>query len=220
MPFGAPVTLTPKKRGSGCAGCGCGLLLLIALLVALGFYEFRHSAAALTDTTATPIPPVAIDPGVYAASRQKITDFQQAIENNQPATLQLDSDEINTAIARDPSMAALRGKVFVKLQGDEATIHSTVPLDTLENVVLAERFADFTARLSIAFNPGDTSLKVDLRELSIKGQTIPADAYSTMNALINGVIASQLQANGQAHDFLARTQKIAIENGELIIETQ
>jgi hypothetical protein len=220
MAFGAPVTPAPKKRGCGCAGCGCGLLFLIALLVGLGFYEFYHSAAALTDTSVTPVPQVDSGPEVYAASRQKITAFQQAMEKNQPATLRLNSDEINTAIARDPSMAAIRGKVFVKLQGDEATIHSDVPLAAFENVVLADRSADFTASVSIAFNPQDKSLTVNLHDFSMKGRAVPANVNATMNMVVNGMIARQVQANGPVRDFLARTQKLTIENGELTIETK
>jgi hypothetical protein len=220
MPFGERPKPLPKKRSRGCAGCGCGLLLLIAALVALAFYEAYHSAIAITDTKATPVPQVDSGPDVYATSREKITDFQQALEKNQPATLRLNSDEINTAIARDPSMASVRGKVFVKLKGDEATIHSDVPLDAFENVVLADRSADFTASLSVAFDPQDKSLTVDLHDLSMKGQAVPANADAMMNMVVNKMIANQVQTNGPMRDFLSHTQKIAIENGELVIETK
>ena len=220
MPFGDSIKPASKKRGLGCAGCGCGLLLFIAALIALGFYEVYHSAVALTDPKATPVPQVDSGPDVYATSRQKITAFQQAMEKNQPATLRLDSDEINTAIARDPSMAAIRGKVFVKLKDDEATIQTSVPLGTLENVAMTDRYVHCDATFSVAFNPQDKSISVDLRDLSVKGASIPGSAYANFNQTINSVVAAQIQQNGPARDFLARTQKIAIENGELIIETK
>jgi hypothetical protein len=43
---------------------------------------------------------------------------------------------------------------------------------------------------------------------------------SSFNQTFNTSFNSKLQANPAARDFLNRAQKIAIENGELVIETK
>jgi hypothetical protein len=220
MAFGASSKPVLKKRGRGCMGCGCGLLLLLLLLIALSIFGIYHSALGLTDTAATPVPQADRGPAVYATAQHKIDDFQQAIMHANPATLRLNSDEINTYIAREPSMASARGHLFVKLQGNEATLQSSLPVSAFEKVVMADRYTDGTATLSLAFDPQTKSITVDLHDLSVKGQSVPPSANAMLNQTLNNVLATQIQANAPLRDFLSRTQKIAIENGELVIETK
>ena len=220
MPFGAPSKPAPQKRGLGCAGCGCGLLILIILLLIAIGYGFYHQALNLTNTAATPVPQVDAGPTVYTTAQHKIGDFQQAITHVKPATLHLTSDEINTYIARDPSMAAVRGRLFVRLNGDEATLQSSIPLGAFESVVMSDRYVDCNATLSLAFDPQDKNILVTVHSISLKGQTVPSSANASLSQTINSTLAHQLQANGPMRDFLARTQKITIENSELVIETR
>ena len=174
----------------------------------------------MTDAAAASIPQADGGTAVYGMAQHKVGDFQQAIEHAQPATLHLTSDEINTYIARDPSMALLRGHLFVKLRGSEATIESSLPLASFEKLLLADRYVSCDATLSLAFDPRDKNLTVDLHALSFKGQPVPAGANATLNQTINSTIATQIQANAPLRDFLSHTQKIGIENSELVIETR
>jgi hypothetical protein len=218
MALPPPPNPVSRKRGLGCAGCGCGLILLIAALIAAALLGIYHAADILTDTSAASIPQVDGGTAVYEKAQHKITDFQQALEHNRPATLHLDSDEINTFIAHDPSMAAVRGHLFVKLQDSAAIIQASVPLSAFENAVMANRYVSCDATLSLAFDPQDKNITVDLHKLSLKGQEVPASYNALMSQTVNNTLAQKMQDNGPVHDFLARTQKITIEKSELVIE--
>jgi hypothetical protein len=223
MPFGEPsssTTTSKKKRGLGCAGCGCGLLLIIGLLfVALGYSSY-HTALKVTNATPAPIAQVDGGSDVYTTAQHKIAAFQHNIEHGQPATLRLNSDEINTYIARDPSASAVRGHLAVKLEGDEATLHSSLPLGAVENVVMADRYADLDATFSLTFDPQTRGITVNAHDIRIKGQPEPDSINPILNQTINAVLAQRIQASASMRDFLAHTQKMTIENGELVIETK
>jgi hypothetical protein len=220
MPFGAPSPSSSKKRGLGCAGCGCGLLLLIALLVVALVYSSWHTVLKATNVAPTPIQQVDGGPAVYAAVEHKIGIFRNNREHGRAATLRLDSNEINTYIARDPAVASLRGHLVVKLQGDEATVRSSIPLGVVESVVLPDRYADLDATFSLAFDPPSQAITVNAHDISLKGQPQPASLEPLLNQAINTIIAQRLQASAPTRDFLAHTQKLAIEKGELVIETK
>jgi hypothetical protein len=221
MALPPPPNPVPKKRGGiACAGCGCALLIAIVLLIiALGYFAY-HTALGLTDATPAPIPQVDSGPAVYATAQQKISDFERAVEHDQPGTLHLTSDEINTYIARDPSMAMVRGRVFVKLQGSDATVQASLPLGAFEKAVMADRYVNCGASLSLAFDPDTKSITVNMHSLNLKGTDLPSTSNASLNQAFNNAIAQQIQASAPAKDFLARTQKISIENSELIIETK
>jgi hypothetical protein len=221
MALPPPPNPVPKKRGGkACLGCGCALLIVVALIIIALVYGSYHTALNLTDATPAPIPQVDSGPAVYATAQQKISDFQQAIEHDQPATLPLKSDEINTYIARDPSMAMIRGRVFVKLDGSDATVQASLPLGAFEKAVMTDRYVNCGASLSLAFDPQTKGITVDLQSLNLKGTELPSTSNASFNQAINNAIAQQIQGSAPAKDFLARTQKIAIENGELVIETK
>ena len=223
MVFGPPPTATPPKRRSSvfsCAGCGCALLIVILLLLGTLAFSAYRMALRMTSATAIPVPEANGGPEVYAAAQKKIADFRQAIEYAQPATLQLNSDEINTYIARDPSMASVRGHLFVHLENGDATLQSDLQLGNFEKYFLTERYIDGTANLSFVFHPEDSTFVVDLHSLTFKGQPVPASAVANVSQAFNNAIEQQIQAHGPIRDFLARTQKITIDNDELVIVTR
>ena len=224
MPNPAPIVVVPKKRGWGCFGCGCAILVVIALLaIALfifGGTRIYHAALGFTGTQPVTIATVDRGPAVYDGARKKLDDFEQAFYQQQPATLHLNSDEINTLIARDPAYAQVRGHLLITLQDQTATIQGSVPLSAMENALFTDRYLNADASLGLSFDPDSHSLLFDLQQLTLNDQPLPAGSNATLSQLINQMVNQKLQDNQLARDFLARTQKAGIENGELVIETK
>jgi hypothetical protein len=221
MAIAPPTVQMQKKRGWGCWGCGCGILaavvlLIIAFLGAGGYYAY-HAVRNLTDATAVAVPQFDGGDAVDQAANQKVSVFEQAIEHAQSATLHLSADEINTLIAHNPAYAK---RLFVKLTDSDATVQTSVALGSFENVVFTDRYLNGTGSFSVSFDPESKSVNFDLHSLEVKGNEIPASAMSSFNQTFNTSFNSKLQANPAARDFLNRAQKIAIENGELVIETK
>lgn len=219
-----PVVVVEKKRGWGCWGCGCGVLLAIAVLViALGVFmgrSFYSMAKTVTSEQGTTIQTTDGGDAVYTSAQQKVTAFQQAVEQHQPGSLHLTSDEINTLIARDPNYAKLHGRMHISLAADAAEIESSLQLGLVEKAFMPERYFNSDATLGVGFIPATHALVVDLRRLQLNGQTMPANANASLNQSLSTFLNQQLQLNPQAKTFLDRAQKVAIENGQLVIETR
>jgi hypothetical protein len=223
MPAATPIVIQ-KKRGKGCWGCGCAVLIALAvLIVVLLIFSYRSvHAFAHAYTTAAPAPIPTTDAGdaVYQDAQGKLATFTQAFQREQPATLRLNSDEINTFISRNPDYAAMHGKIHVTLQDDTAQIDSSLLLGAVEKVLMPDRYLNTVATLGIGFDPEKQALALDIHQLQLNGQSMPPSANEALNQEINTLVNQQLQANQLAKDFLARVQKIDIENGELVIETR
>jgi hypothetical protein len=210
-----------KKRGWGCWGCGCGILaavvlLIIAFLGASGYYVY-HAARNLTDPTAVAVPQYDGGDAAYQAASQKVSAFQQAIERAQPATLRLNSDEIDTLIAHNPAYAK---RLFVKLTGSDATVQMSLALASFEKVILTDRYLNGTGSFGVSFDPESKDVNFDLHSIEVKGTEIPANVMTSFSQSFNTNFNARLQANPAARDFLNHTQKITIENGELVIEAK
>ena len=217
-----PPIVIEKKRGKGCWGCGCAVLIVLAVLIVvlaiLGYRAVNTFARGFTSTTPAAIPVTDAGDAVEQSAQQKIEDFTQAFEQVQPATLRLTGDEINTLIAREPDYAALRGKVHVTLQDDTAQIDSTLLLGTFEKFFMPDRYLNSVATVGVGFNPATHAIAFDLRQLQMNGQPSPSSANPVLDQDLNVFVNQQLQSNQLAKDFLARVQKIDIEDGQLVIE--
>ena len=105
-----PVVVRPRK-GLGCWLGGCvglliALLVIVGLVAAIGYFSY-DKVLHLTSATPTTVPNPDGGDEVYQAAVQKLNAFSQALQQNQPATLQLNASEINTLIARDPQISAV-----------------------------------------------------------------------------------------------------------------
>ena len=219
-----PSIVIRKKRGKGCWGwgCGCTALLVVAVLIVL-FLVFAYRGVTKVSqayTSSAPVDIPAKDAGdaVYHDAQGKLASFLQAFGQQQPATLTLNEDDINTLIARDPNYAAMRGKLHVTLQGDTLQVDSSVLLGTVEKVVMTDRYLNSVVTLGVGFDPDKHALLFDIRQLQFNGQLAPPSANGILDQDINTIVNQRLQANQLAKDFLARVQRIDIENGKLVIE--
>jgi hypothetical protein len=222
MPVGAPPIQIQKKKGMGCFGCGCAIaivlvLLLIGLVAASCYYGY-HALRNFTDTAGVPIVQADGGDATYSAAQKKVDDFENAFERRQPATLHLNASEINTLLARDPAFSKLQGHLAVTLQGQEATVQSSLPLGTFENVIFPERYLNGNATFALSVDSDLHSLLFDIHQMQIHGQDIPPTSNASLNQLLNQIVNQKLQANQLARDFMASVHKADIENGELVIE--
>lgn len=219
-----PVVVVEKKRGWGCWGCGCAVLAAIAIAAIAIFVFFGRSiysmARNMTSEQGITIQTTDQGDAVFTSAQQKVAAFQQAIDQHQPASLHLTGDEINTLIARDPAYAKLKGHLHVDLKGDTAALQASFQLGQFETFMLADRYFNGTVTTGIGFDPATHQVSLDLRQLQVGDKPIPESSISGLNQALTQNANTQLQANPNARDFINHASKIAIENGELVIETK
>ena len=213
-----------ERRGWGCWGCGCaalaGVVVLIIALIVLFCFVLYRAAYNSTSTAGVPVQQFDGSDQIYATAHQKIEDFTQQFERGQPSTLRLNANEINTLIARDPSWSAMRGHLFVTMTGSEATVQASFPISQFETAMFADRYVNAEATLGLGFDPDGHNLQLDIHQLSLKGKDTQLQSSSAAAPAINNYVNTQLKQNQLARDLLARTAKISIENGELVIQIQ
>jgi hypothetical protein len=220
----SPPPAVPAKRGLGCFGWGCAVLVVLLLLIGglvLGISYFGYSK--ITHLTSTePATVQSFDGGdaVYQGALQKTNAFDQSVQQNQPATLELTADEINTLIARDPDFAKYQIHAFITMTGDHGDMQVSLPTNLIPYGLLKDRYLNVEADFTPSFDPSTKALNFTLHSFKFGGGVVPPDQLMTVQDNINPLLNTQLQNSSDAKQILDRAQAIQIRDGKLFIQVQ
>jgi hypothetical protein len=134
----------------------------------------------------------------------------------------LSADELNTIFARDPQFIARKIKLFVTMTGNEATVQGSVPTDSVPQMkaLLSDRYFNFNFSANVDFNPDNHTLNLVLHSLQLADQPTPANGLTVMQTEFNTLLNLELQKNPAAKNLLDHAQTIAIQDGQLVIQTK
>jgi hypothetical protein len=217
-----PIT-AQKKRGLGCWGCGCIILAILAVL-SLGLvggvgYLFYRGALELTSPTAAIIPTFDGGDDVYNGAEQKITAFNQNVQQSQPASLHLSADEINTLLARNPGLAGLNAHFFVTLTGDQADVQFSCPGKLTPFFFLKDRYLNGDAAIGLNVDPDSRALHVAFHSFTLGPQSFPDSQLGLVEAELNPMITAKLRDDPMLKLIMDHARNIEIKNGEFVVET-
>jgi hypothetical protein len=221
---GAPVVIVEKKSGMGCFGCGC-LILLVLLVLFLGLaggisYWAYNKASAFTSPAASTVKTFDGGDDLYHAATQKLSDFDQASQHHQPATLQLSADEINTLIARDHDFADNNIHVFVTMTDDKADVQISFPANALQLNLFKGRYINGESSFGINFDAASKTLDFIPSTLRLGDQEVPKDLLPTLQSELVPVINQLLQGDPEGKVILDQAKSIEIKNSLLTIEIE
>ena len=224
MTTSPPAPPVPKKRGGGCFAWGCTavlvvLLLIVGLLTAISYLGY-HKISNLTSSQ--PITVETFDGGdaVYQAAIQKTNTFDQAVQQGQPATLELSADEINTLIARDPDFAKNQIHASVTMTADHGDLQLSLPTNLIPYGLIKDRYLNVEADFTPVFDPANKTLNFNLHTFKFAGGTVPPEQLPTVQNNLNPLLNTQLQNSPDAKRLLDHAQSIEIRDGKLIIKLQ
>jgi len=219
-----PVVVKEKKRGMGCCGCGCLILFLLALLfgAVIGGVSYVAYKKVNELTSSTPTVVQSFDGGddVYHTATQKLTDFDQALQHHQAATLHLSADELNTLIARSPNFKANNIQAFVTISDDVMEVKTSIPLNIFQLSLFKDRYFNGIIASGLDFDSENKEIHLLLKRLRIGTQAVPENYLPTAQAEITPVLNQELRQNPEAKSILDQAKSIEIKNGELVIELQ
>jgi len=218
---GAPVE---KKRGLACFGCGCLILIILALLLlgligGAGYWTY-HKAAKLTSPTPSTIQTFDGGDALYQGATQKLTSFDQALQQHQPATLQLSADEINTLIARDHDFADNNIHAFVTMTDDKANLQISFPASALQVGLFTGRYVNGAVSLGLNFDPASKTIRFIPASLRLADEEVPKDFLPALQNQLNPAINQLLQKDSECQKILTQAKSIEIKDGLLSIEIQ
>jgi hypothetical protein len=168
----------PKpKRQHGCLFYGAlvGIICLTAVLLALllGLYEIRKMINQFTDSQAMALPTVQMSQPEMEEVQRRFDSFVSAVRDGKPTTsLTLTGDDINALIAVNPDAKALRGKVYVSVEGDRVKGQVSIPLSELGLPFFRGRYLNGSASFALSLQNGILRLSPDL--IAVKGRPLPS----------------------------------------------
>jgi hypothetical protein len=157
---------------------------------------------------------------MFNAAEQKIATFNGLIQQHRPASITLSADEINTVIARDPAYGALRGHFFVSINGDQARLQCSFAIGDFEKVLFADRFANADGSFRLGFDPASHEVQINFSNIQFGSKGFTGASLDAFNTSLNTNLNAKLKENAAVSDFLNQTEKLDVENGQLVIETQ
>jgi hypothetical protein len=182
----------PPKRGTGCFGKGCLLLLVFGiLLVIVGvggtFWSVRNvylsDKPALTPETSPPTETGAVTPGETNAPapsersaevRERLDTMKKAARSHERTGVELTAADINALIAANRKSS---GTASVGINDTTLQAQFSIPLQRLDlpfrNALgLGDRYLNAT--VTIVAPPGTNASSVQLSEVTLNGNRIPA----------------------------------------------
>jgi hypothetical protein len=214
----------PPAKRHGCFFYGClslvvfGLIAGVLLVVAVANAPklLNRWATGYTETAPTQLERVTVSEAELRPIEQRVAAFQQALEQGQRAQeLVLTDREINALIAGSKDLQMFRDKLFVVISNDTIRGQLSWPLEDFGPFKLKGRYLN--GEVAFRINLEDGRLGVFLRDVKVKGQTLP------------GLLAGQVQDLNLAEEFqkdprnAARIQKfdsIRIEDSKLILRSK
>jgi hypothetical protein len=219
-----PPAPAKTRSGLGCFGCGCSLFIVIIVL-AFGLvggagYVLYQSIYAISSPVATDVPLFTGGDNIYNGAKEKITAFNQSLQQNQPASLHLSADEMNALFTHEPMFSLFKVRAFVATNNDQAQIQSSLPLDLVPFGLFKGRFMNVDTTLSFTFEPDTRTIHLTLHNLKLGDTSIPENNLPMAQLEIESYINQRMQTSPYMKNLLDHAKTIEIKDGELNVETE
>lgn len=209
----------PEKKPKGCmfygcliVGIGTALLLLLMIGGGVGGYFFlKGQVDKYTSTEPVEIPVAEATEEEVAEIQSRIDRLQQAVEADEPAAereVVLTADDLNALIA---SQDDLKGRVFVRIEGDQIAGDVSIPLD---DVPMGKgRYLNASATFDASYQDGVPI--VTLKDAVVKGQPLP---QSFIDAMAQENLAKDMLKDPEVAEKFRKFESIEVRDGKIILK--
>ena len=205
-----------SRRGCLFYGCLTGvLLLLIALAGGLAGYRYaRKMFNDFTDSQPLAMPPVQLTQPQIDQLQQRIEAFRQAVRQSESTPpLALTADQINALIATDPDLKALKGKIYVAIEGGQLKGRLSVPMEQLGLPMFRGRYLNANGAFTVSLRNGQLQVTA-ITLTSAKGRTVP-EIY--MDKIRRHNLAQDMNSDARIQVALDRIADIQVKDNQLIL---
>jgi hypothetical protein len=214
-----PPTGAPKQHG--CFFYGCIIASIMAVLTAIvvgvgAFFAYRllnQLVDQYTSTTPLELPKVEMPPEQRTALKDRIEAFRKAVDAETPTEpLVLTSDDLNALIDENEE---LKGKIYVKLEGDEVKGQVSIPLDKLGLGMMRGRYLNGEADLKASLSDG--VLIVTLDSIEVNGKRPPDDM---MKGLREQNLAKDVYKEEKNAKLIRKLESLEVKDGKIILRVR
>ncbi|NOZ22727.1 MAG: hypothetical protein GXP25_16740 [Planctomycetes bacterium] len=205
------------KQGRGCFFYGCltSIILLILLLAVVGgtIYWGYNKLLSYTSDKPMDIPTVEATADEYTALKARVEAFTKAIDEGKSAEIELSARDINILIAQDPDWKEVKGKAFVKIEGDEVKADASIPLGEFPG--FKGRYLNGTIGLNISLE--NNLLVVKPKTVVVKGKALPKQV---MDALREQNLAKDADKEEKNIEIIRKFERIEIKDGKIKVKSK
>jgi hypothetical protein len=203
------------RRGCFFYGCITSLVLLVIVLGALlvGLHYVKKMVNSFTETKPMELPTVQMSQAEVDRVKQRFEAFQQTVrEQSATNPLVLTADDINALIAGSAELQSLKGKFYVRLEGDHLKGEVSMPLQEVGLRMFKGRYLNGSATFDLAFH--NDMLFVTPQAILVKGKPVP-EVY--MQEIRKENLAVGLTNKPDAVAVLKGLRDIQVKEGKLVI---
>ncbi len=212
----------PRQRGCFFYGCIIATILFVMVLVLVGagsYFLYRFVAQKVEEYTATvprELPKVEMPAEQREGLAKRVAEFRKAVEEGKPVEpLVLTGDDLNALIEQDPKYAELKGKVYLKIEGDELKGQVSFPLERIGLSMFKGRYLNGEADLKASLNNG--VLIVTLDSITVNDKRIPEEAMANIR---QENLAKDAYKNPENAAILRKLESLEIKDGKIIIKVR
>jgi hypothetical protein len=206
-------TNQPVKRRRGCFFYGCLTSSILALVILALPVLIYLKILNMFDTKPAALPTLDMSDADMQQVRQRVDTFRNDVRSAHPTQpLTLSANEINALIATDPSLKALKGKVYVNIEDSQVKGQVSVPTADVGLGFFKRRYINGSGAFNIALTNG--TLFLSLQSLAIKGRPIP-EKY--MQQVRSQNLAQGVNDDPKASAGLSKLKSIEVKDGKIVI---
>ena len=177
-------------------------------------YGYKKLVGTYTSPAAAQLPAVTYTGEELQSLTNRLNAFQMAANAlTNEATLKLSARDINVLIHSHEELKEARDRFFVEIEDDTIKSAVSVPLDNFGLYALKGRFLNGKAGLKVEIKYGQFTVNLD--SLEVNGSRV---SPSFMTQLKGENLAKDVKFDAETKKMLQRVEKLAIENGELILK--
>jgi hypothetical protein len=218
-----PPQAMPRQRGCFFYGCIIASILAVLFVILMGvitYFGFRflnQFVDQYTSTTPQQLPKVDMPAEKRQALNDRVEAFKKAVETETPTEpLVLTSDDLNALIEEDED---LKGKFFLKIEGDEIKGQVSIPLDPLAKgpfrAMFEGRYLNGKAAFKASLQNG--VLMVTLDSIEVNGKT-PPDELMTQVRQEN--FAKNAYNNPKNAETIRKLESLEVKDGKIILKVR
>jgi hypothetical protein len=214
-----PQPVMPRQRGCifyGCLIASILAVLFVILTAVVAFFGYRFVNRLVLEYTATTprdLPKVEMPADQRQALKTRVEGFQKAVEAGTPTEpLVLTSDDLNALIDENEE---LKGKIFVKIEGDEVKGQVSIPLEKVGFSMFQGRYLNGEADLKASLSDG--VLIVTLDSVEVNGKSPPDEI---MKGLREQNLAKDAYKDEKTASMMRKIESLEIKDGKIVLRVR
>jgi hypothetical protein len=209
----------PRQRGCffyGCIIASILAVLFVIFMAVIAFFTYRFVNKLVDEYTATApreLPKLDMPAEKQQVLKDRVEEFKKAVEAGTPTEpLVLTSDDLNALIEDNEE---LKGKIYVKVEGDEIKGQVSIPLDKLNVGMVRGRYLNGEADLKASLKDG--VLIVTLDSIEVNGKRPPDEM---MKGIREQNLAKDAYKDEKNANMIRKLESLEVKDGKIILRVR